>query len=295
MRSPWLGQVPLARPWRREPELSGRRYQLGQSRCCVQGPPGQQQVYCFNEGCGLNWVSPPGIYPDYPQCVNGMHPDCVAAPPPPPPPPVETPPEPTPTPTYEPACSSRQWNRVGEEVLSPDGILCLQEHVCANDPSLKTTFVVTCVYPHPSPEQPVVSQEPIPTMPLQTGEIPAEVPVTPSVPPQQYTSPSAPTGAFPGDPYAPVTGAPFAPLAPSAPVQPIPVVPAPTPMPPPCPTGPIPLKEWAYGCAYAKAGLIPAAPVEAAAEGGGIPTAVLIGGGGLVAAGIAAAVFGLFG
>lgn len=232
----------MARPWRRGPVLSGPRPGLGNGLiCCVQGPPDQQTQYCFDTGgggCNLVWVSPPGIYPGLPQCVNGMHPSCVVAP--------------------------------------------------------------------PTPEQPLTQEQPADEQPVQPAlvseqawyqEFPAtpaeevQVPTTPSVPVQPYTVPSVPTGAFPGEP--------FAPLAQQAPVQPIPVVSAPEPtaaeMPQPCPTGPIPLKDWAYGCAFSKAGLIPEAPAEAPVEGGGIPTAMLVGGGGLVAAGITAAILGLFG
>lgn len=71
---------------------------------------------------------------------------------------------------------------------------------------------------------PVSGSEPIPA----TG-----VPVLPA--PQQFSTASAPTGAFPGQPF-------------SATQQPVPLAKAPAPLPPPCPLGPVPLRKWVEGC-----------------------------------------------
>lgn len=88
--------------------------------------------------------------------------------------------------------------------------------------------------PSPSPgggPMPVSNSEPIPAA-GQNGI----VPVLP--PSQQMTTASAPTGAFPGQPFA------------SSPARqgPIPTAKAPAPLPPPCPLGPVPLAKWVQGC-----------------------------------------------
>jgi len=57
---------------------------------------------------------------------------------------------------------------------------------------------------------------------------------------QNTTSPSSPTGAWPGNPFAAAPG-----IRPPAPV---PVAQAPAPLPPACPLGPVPLRQWAAGC-----------------------------------------------
>lgn len=62
------------------------------------------------------------------------------------------------------------------------------------------------------------------------------VPVLP--PPQQSTTASPPTGAWPGQPFA------AAPMA----NKPVPIAKAPAPLPPTCPLGPVPLRQWAEGC-----------------------------------------------
>jgi hypothetical protein len=74
-----------------------------------------------------------------------------------------------------------------------------------------------------------------------TSPIPATgqdgiVPVLPA--PQQMTSASPPTGAFPGQPFAAMPPA----------QGPIPTAKAPAPLPPPCPLGPVPLRKWVEGC-----------------------------------------------
>jgi len=75
--------------------------------------------------------------------------------------------------------------------------------------------------------------------------IPSSVPIPAtgvSVLPQHQntTSPSSPTGAWPGNPFAAAPG-----IHPPAPV---PVAQAPAPLPPTCPLGPVPLRQWAAGC-----------------------------------------------
>jgi hypothetical protein len=62
------------------------------------------------------------------------------------------------------------------------------------------------------------------------------IPVLP--PAQQMTTASPPTGAFPGQPFA------AAPMA----NKPVPIAKAPAPLPPTCPLGPVPLRQWAEGC-----------------------------------------------
>jgi len=91
----------------------------------------------------------------------------------------------------------------------------------------------------PPPMEPVSSQVPLP----DTGEsVPASgVPVLPAR--MQQTTESAPTGAWPGQP--------FSAMAPPAPPQQVPLKPAAQPIPPPvetCPLGPVPLRRWVEGC-----------------------------------------------
>lgn len=62
------------------------------------------------------------------------------------------------------------------------------------------------------------------------------VPVLP--PPQNMTTASSPTGAFPGQPFA----------AMPPPQKPIPIAKAPAPLLPACPLGPVPLRQWVEGC-----------------------------------------------
>jgi len=82
-----------------------------------------------------------------------------------------------------------------------------------------------------------VQTGPIPTEPIPATAGGQVVPVLPE--PQEMTSASPPTGAWPGQPFA---------AAPQAPRGPIPTAKAPAPMPPPCPLGPVPLKQWIEGC-----------------------------------------------
>lgn len=62
------------------------------------------------------------------------------------------------------------------------------------------------------------------------------VPVLPQT--QKTTVASAPTGAFPGQPFAAARPA----------QAPVPIAKAPAPLPPPCPLGPVPLRKWVEGC-----------------------------------------------
>lgn len=48
--------------------------------CIVKGPGGNQIKRCYNEGCGLNWVSGEGIYPGVPECAaDGRPKSCSPA------------------------------------------------------------------------------------------------------------------------------------------------------------------------------------------------------------------------
>lgn len=87
--------------------------------------------------------------------------------------------------------------------------------------------VDTGVYSAASGGEEVTGSEPIPA----TG-----VSVLPSR--QETTTSSPPTGAFPGQPFA------AAPMA----NKPVPIAKAPAPLPPACPLGPVPLRQWAEGC-----------------------------------------------
>jgi hypothetical protein len=285
MVRPWLGQVPLARPWRRGSVLSG--HNLGQVTYCAEWQ-GEGLVYKWFDNCKFTHTTTEAVIVP-PPCVNGVPAGCPAETAPPAPTPSQAPPQAPAEPSGTTCCvePGPGGNQIKKCYDGCDLVWTSPEGIYPGVPSCVGGKPSGCLPPPAQPTTEAAAEEPFvpaPTPP-SVPEAPAEV--TPSVPLQKYTTPSVPTGAFPG--------APFAPLAPQAPVKSVPVAPAPSPMPAPCPPGPIPVRDWAYGCAFAEAGLIEAAPAAAPAEGGGIPTAVLIGGGGLVAAGIVAAVFGLFG
>ena len=53
---------------------------VGITCCVVKGPGGNQIKRCYNEGCGLNWVSSEGIYPGVPECAaDGRPKSCSPA------------------------------------------------------------------------------------------------------------------------------------------------------------------------------------------------------------------------
>jgi len=265
-KPPFLGQVSLARPWERGPNLGDSRKRLGQVNCCVvKGPGGNQVKRCYNEGCGLNWISPEGIYPGVPECgVDGRPKSCSPqqqpqlpkqpAGGPKTPPPPQYPLNPTPT------ALCQTWNPEGQPM--PYEGKCYQLYVCANDPTVKRRQEVPCSQPQQTTNQPAPG--------VQYGSMPT----TP------MTAPQMPTGAYPGDPFAAV--APQTPIQAAAPLPTTGVQPQTMKYPCPtgafethaaqqaqeqaqaeavakqfaakmatCPSGATPVAEWAYRCAMA--------------------------------------------
>lgn len=260
--STMIRQVPVV--WPSTPGLSGRssRSSLGQGGgtlyCNVPGStPGSQVTRGFH-GCELFWVSPEGIYPQHPDCgPDGRPSGCggggggapaPAAPPAAPAPPPAKPPT-SPAPSVPPCCKA-YWNPAGVWYMQcSDGKGAYEGP--ADPASIQTWSQKSCAAGAPPTAPPPAAAPPPPTSPAPA---PAGIPVSNVIQaqvqqPQPVSVESVPTGAFPGQAFAPVSAA-----LPSP--RPIPTAPLP-PRPPlkTCPIGPMSAQEWAERCAASKYGL----------------------------------------
>ena len=181
MRNQFLGQVSLKRPWEGGPSLGSSSKRLGQTNCCtVKGPGGNQVKRCYNEGCGLNWVSPEGIYPETPPCAADGRPASCTPPPPPAQPaggPIPTQPlQQAPGPTQVPLTNMYNGDSSFTEAQQPTG-----------------------AYPG-DPFRAVAPQTPIQAMPLPQQSKMQQVPYSPQTAPVQQPQAPAPTSQAPAMP-----------------------------------------------------------------------------------------------
>lgn len=251
--------------------LGDRRSALGQSgSCCVRtNPDGTQQIICTDPP----WVSSPGIYPGYPDCgvvPSGAPPSGTGLPTPTPQP--TSPPQPVPSsPRNVIACPTGNGQYALVDLAT--GSVVAQ----GVDPSSFAQYGAVSQAPDscgepacapfcqggggtspptaPAPSGPLPTQQipglppiglPPASLPTQ-GQLPTEPPGPQVLPaPQNQSYETIPTGAWPGSPFGGQT-------SPPSPVRVVPQQAPPMPfVPPPCPTGPVPLRMWAEGCAASK-------------------------------------------
>lgn len=285
--SGWLGQVPLKvsgrslgslnlqaqRAERSVPFLGQSRKRMGEISCC-NAPNGMS--YCFDNGTGecINTWNSSNPTPGAPDCVKNVdgfwvHPTCGGAAPVAPGATsgaTEPPPSGAKPPGLACPLGNDRWtlvNYVTGALIASDidrgqfgdyagDITDLPADSACQDPRCSPYCGAAKPPPAPPPSQPTI--KPVNIQPPAGGATPvpaAGVPVLPTR--QTFSSPTQPTGAYPGQP--------FPTMGPSAPPPAVPIPTAPPPMPQPapamqpklvsapsCPLGPVPLKQWVDDC-----------------------------------------------